>query len=110
MLLVLFVLLTIVQGIGLFIEDGMIVSGIGALVIAVILAIALISARSESDYKDMLLTRKTLIQRLECEPGEEVYSDIAKFNKRLRKIKVDANSIFTNWVTNQKVASIDYIE
>ena len=42
--------------------------------------------------------------------NEFLYSDITKFNNKLRSAKKWANNPWTSWFNNQKIAEIDYIE
>jgi hypothetical protein len=111
MVIVLFSLAAIISGIGFLLENGMIVSGIFALIVAVVLTIAIVDAHSEADYKAMAIERKTLVCRLAVEgTSADLREEIDEFNHELWRTKQDAESLFTNWVTNQKVAALDFIE
>ena len=39
-----------------------------------------------------------------------IYNNIVEFNNELRSVKKWANSPWTNWFYNEKIATIDYIE
>jgi hypothetical protein len=67
------------------------------------------------DYQNALYEREVLEYRLDHReddfPGNEMlYSDIVKFNNKLRDQKKWANNPWTNWFNNEKIAALDYIE
>ena len=65
-------------------------------------------------YTDTLSEKQMLEYRIEhCEDtvgNELLYTDILNFNQELRHSKKFANSPWTNWMSNQKVAEIEYID
>ena len=67
------------------------------------------------DYEKKLYEREVLEYRLEnadnnLTGNELLYNDIVDFNNTLRATKKYADNIWVNWLNNQKIASIDYIE
>lgn len=71
-------------------------------------------ATLDSHYTDKLSEKQMLEYRIEhCEDtigNELLYTDILNFNQELRHTKKFANSLWTNWMSNQKVAEIEYID
>ena len=70
---------------------------------------------SELEYQNMYYEREMLEYRVEqleqdLTGNELIYSDIVDFNNDLRRIKRNATSPWFDWFTNQKLATIDYVE
>ena len=87
--------------------------GVVATVITVIMVI-LNFALTDIGYQDAVAERQMLEYRIEhCENlvgNELIYSDIVGFNEGLRHTKRFANSPWTNWFYNKKIAEMDYID
>ena len=69
----------------------------------------------EIHYENTLYEKEVLEYRLDVKSenltgNELLYSEIVEFNNELRRVKRYANSPWTNWFNNHKIASIDYIE
>lgn len=67
------------------------------------------------DYENKLYEREVLEYRLESADNnitgnELLYNDIVAFNNTLRATKKHAGNPWLSWFSNQKIASIDYIE
>lgn len=74
-----------------------------------------INVTADIDYQNKLHERDMLVYRIEhmeedITGNEMLYNDIVEFNNELRTTKKWANSPWTNWFNNQKIASMDYIE
>ena len=70
---------------------------------------------ADIDYEKAIYERDVLEYRLEhlnenMTGNELLYNDIVEFNNRLRYTKEWADSPWTNWFFNQKIADIGYIE
>lgn len=89
---------------------------IGSIITTVCIVIILINATIyDVEYQNMLYTREMLEYRIEhmeenITGNEMLYNDIVEFNNVLRAEKKWANNPWTNWLSNQDIASIDYIE
>ena len=69
----------------------------------------------EIDYENTLYEKQVLEYRLETKSesltgNELLYNDIVEFNNDLRRVKKYANSPWTSWFNNTKIATLDYIE
>ena len=68
---------------------------------------------TDVNYQNKLEEKMMLEYRLEkgdTIPGNELlYTQIVEFNNDLRNTKKWANSLWTNWFNNQKIAEMDYI-
>ena len=67
------------------------------------------------NYENTLYEKEVLEYRLDVKSenltgNELLYSEIVEFNNELRRVKRYANSPWTNWFNNAKIATIDYIE
>lgn len=74
-----------------------------------------VNATADMDYQSKLHEKDMLEYRIErmeenITGNEMLYNDIVEFNNDLRAVKKFANSPWTNWFNNQKIASMDYIE
>lgn len=86
--------------------------------IALIISVACIIANyttMEMNYDNTLYEKQVLEYRLETKSenltgNELLYSEIVEFNNDLRKVKRYANSSWTSWFYNPKIAAMDYIE
>lgn len=93
---------------GVFIVLGIVASiFVGAFIIAT-------QTNKDLEYQNILHTREMLEYRIEhmsenITGNEMLYNDIVEFNNKLRATKKWANSLWTNWFTNQDVAAIDYV-
>lgn len=102
--------------------NGLIVNGVfttvisGMILFTFIGVIIGVNATAEMDYQNKLHERDMLEYRIEhmeenITGNEMLYNDIVDFNNDLRTTKRWANSPWTNWFNNQKIAdNIDYIE
>lgn len=66
-------------------------------------------------YQNTLYKKEMLEYRIDSMEeniigNEMLYNDIVEFNNELRSVKKWANSPWTNWFYNEKIADIDYIE
>ena len=66
------------------------------------------------NYQNMLYAKEMLEYRIEHMDedvigNEMLYNDIVEFNNELRIVKKFANSPWTNWFNNQKIAALDYV-
>lgn len=66
------------------------------------------------NYQNMLYAKEMLEHRIEHMDedvigNEMLYNDIVEFNNELRIVKKFANSPWTNWFNNQKIADLDYV-
>ena len=82
-----------------------------------ICVIALFSAQvnKDIDYQNALYEKEMLEYRIDHADedivgNELLYNDIVEFNNGLRTTKKYANSYWTNWLFNEDIATIDYIE
>ena len=69
----------------------------------------------EIQYQKYSYERETLEYRLEqldtnITGNELLYKEITSFNNDLRGKKYWGNNVWTNWLYNQKVIELDYIE
>ena len=94
---------------------GLLFIVLGALV-SVICVGCIIGNASTRDitYQNVLHQREMLEYRIEhmednITGNEMLYNDIVEFNNELRSVKKWANNPWTNWFTNQDVATIDYV-
>lgn len=74
-----------------------------------------VNVNAELDYQNKIHEQDMLEYRIEhmednITGNEMLYNDIVEFNNELRTIKKWANSPWTNWFNNQKIATMDYIE
>ena len=73
------------------------------------------NVRLNVDYEKKLYEKQVLEYRIEhyqddIVGNELLYKDIIEYNNQLRETKRFANSLWTNWFVNYKVAQIDYVE
>lgn len=86
--------------------------------VALIISVACIIGNyitMEIKYDNTLYEKQVLEYRLETKNensigNELLYNDIVEFNNELRRVKKYANSPWTSWFNNPKIAAIDYIE
>ncbi len=74
-----------------------------------------IQVNGDIHYQNKLYEREMLEYRIEhiednITGNEMLYNDIVEFNNELRSTKKWANNPWTNWLYNQDIATIDYIE
>lgn len=74
-----------------------------------------VKINEDIEYQNAYYHKATLEYRLENIEknnvgNEYLYNDIVEFNKSLRTTKKWANSPWTNWFNNQRIAELDYIE
>lgn len=83
-------------------------------VVGCIMSIIGMQVTADVDYQNKLEEKTMLEYRLEKGdniPGNELlYTQIVEFNNDLRNTKKWANSPWTNWFHNQKIAKMDFIE
>ena len=87
----------------------------GGILFACIIVIMFVQIPAEHDYQKTLYEKEVIEYRIENQDNnivgnELLYNDIIEFNNELRDTKRYANSWWTNWFNNAKIASIDYIE
>lgn len=92
---------------------GSCIFGIGLIIIAACIIANYITV--EINYENTLYAKEVLEYRLDTKSenltgNELLYSEIVEFNNDLRKVKKYANSPWTSWFNNPKVAAMDYIE
>ena len=92
---------------------GIVVFGIGSVMIAACVISNYLTV--EINYENTLYAKQVLEYRLETKSenltgNELLYSEIVEFNNELRKVKRYANSPWTSWFYNPKIAAMDYIE
>lgn len=94
-------------GLPLTIVGGM-MTGISIILIVVNLAVLNI------DYDNKLAERQMLEYRIEnyenAVGNELIYADVLEFNNDLRTTKRYADSPWTSWYHNWKIADIDYVD
>lgn len=91
------------------------VFGFGFISIIAMACIAIVQIDKDIDYQNYMYEKEMLEYRIEnmednVVGNEMIYDDVVEFNNELRGIKKYANSPFTNWFFNERVAAIDYIE
>lgn len=94
---------------------GVILIAISVIALSLVVGF-IIDANANGDiyYQNKLYEKDVLEYRIDnisenITGNELLYNDIVRFNNELRSIKKWANSPWTNWFNNAKVASIDYI-
>ena len=95
---------------------GMTLTFISSIAILIV-SISIIDTQvnKEVNYQNALYEKMVLEYRLDniednLTGNEMIYNDIVTFNNELRSVKKWANSPWTNWLYNEKIAIIDYIE
>lgn len=102
-------------------SEGLFLSGLFTTIVSILILVTFIgmiigaNATANIDYQNKLHERDMLEYRIEhmeenITGNEMLYNDIVEFNNNLRTTKKWANSPWTNWFNNQKIASMDYIE
>lgn len=95
--------------------------GIGCLVLGGVLGMITggisigTAMNADIDYEKTIYERDVLEYRLEqldenMTGNELLYNDIVEFNNELRYTKKWADSPWTSWFFNQKIADVEYIE
>lgn len=87
----------------------------GIVLVVMSFCIVGIQVNEDIDYQNKLYEKEMLEYRIENMDeniigNEMLYNDIVAFNNDLRSVKKWADSLWTNWFNNQKIATIDYIE
>ena len=95
---------------------GIFTTAISGFILVVFIGVVIgANATAEIEYQNKLHERDMLEYRIEhmeknITGNEMLYNDIVEFNNDLRTTKRWANSPWTNWFNNQKIASMNYIE
>ena len=95
---------------------GIFTTAISGFILVVFIGVVIgANATAEIEYQNKLQERDMLEYRIEhmeknITGNEMLYNDIVEFNNDLRTTKRWANSPWTNWFNNQKIASMNYIE
>lgn len=79
--------------------------------LSIILGVQILSdLHAENTLAEKTMLEYRLSKDKDIAGNEFIYSDITKFNNKLRSAKKWANNPWTSWFNNQKIAEIDYIE
>lgn len=97
--------------------------GVGILLViiaffsTIFVGVGIINTQANKDvyYQNVIYEKEMLEYRIDNMEdniigNEMLYNDIVEFNNGLRSTKKWANSPWTNWMYNQDIATIDYIE